>query len=273
MTIGVFFDVGFMTIACLSTACHAPVFNFLSHSLPTNDITLIELLTVIAIIGILAAIIIPTVGKVRQNARIATSTSNLRQLGTAAQLFAAENRDTLPIYFFPNHPTHPNHGWMPALWRLIHGSRPMPGVPTNPDTTEQYRREWGNTVFYTPMMEEGTAVRAYGYNKYLCRFTGADPYSSNSTPLQVAEIANPARTAMIGDSRTSVQLRNDTNPTGRNNGKVLIVFVDGHVERLLPPDQASANPPPEERRMPYNIHSTFWRGVSSAPDGSSIATW
>ncbi len=58
--------------------------------------TLIELLTVIAIIGILAAIIIPVVGKVRATATKATCASNLRQLATASQLFAADNKGILP---------------------------------------------------------------------------------------------------------------------------------------------------------------------------------
>lgn len=54
--------------------------------------TLIELLTVIAIIGILAAIIIPTVGKVRETARSAITTSNLREIQTASLAFANDNR-------------------------------------------------------------------------------------------------------------------------------------------------------------------------------------
>ena len=58
--------------------------------------TLIELLTVIAIIGILAAIIIPTVGKVRESARGAQCISNLRQIGSAIQLYADANRGVLP---------------------------------------------------------------------------------------------------------------------------------------------------------------------------------
>jgi prepilin-type N-terminal cleavage/methylation domain-containing protein len=45
--------------------------------------TLIELLTVIAIIGILAAILIPTVGKVREQAKRSRCMSNVRQLSLA----------------------------------------------------------------------------------------------------------------------------------------------------------------------------------------------
>jgi prepilin-type processing-associated H-X9-DG protein/prepilin-type N-terminal cleavage/methylation domain-containing protein len=58
--------------------------------------TLIELLTVIAIIGVLAAIIIPTVGKVRESARASQCASNLRQIGMAFQLHAQEKRGALP---------------------------------------------------------------------------------------------------------------------------------------------------------------------------------
>ncbi|MDR1282117.1 MAG: DUF1559 domain-containing protein [Opitutaceae bacterium] len=52
--------------------------------------TLVELLTVVAIIGILAGILIPTVGRVRASARTVTCKSNLRQLGLAVQICANE---------------------------------------------------------------------------------------------------------------------------------------------------------------------------------------
>ena len=58
--------------------------------------TLIELLTVIAIIGVLAAIIIPTVGKVRETAQRTVDASNLREIAKAAMIFAADNNDRLP---------------------------------------------------------------------------------------------------------------------------------------------------------------------------------
>ncbi len=62
----------------------------------TSAFTLIELLTVIAIIGILAAIIIPTVGAVREKANRAVDGNNLREIVKAAQIYAGDNQDLLP---------------------------------------------------------------------------------------------------------------------------------------------------------------------------------
>ena len=54
--------------------------------------TLIELLTVIAIIGILASILIPTVSKVRATARNAQCVNQLREWGRVISLYANDNK-------------------------------------------------------------------------------------------------------------------------------------------------------------------------------------
>jgi len=59
-------------------------------SLKTRAFTLIELLTVIAIIGILASIIIPVTGKVREAAKKARVKSQFGQWSTAIEQFRAE---------------------------------------------------------------------------------------------------------------------------------------------------------------------------------------
>ncbi|EIP99215.1 prepilin-type N-terminal cleavage/methylation domain-containing protein [Opitutaceae bacterium TAV1] len=64
--------------------------------LARDAFTLVELLTVVAIIGILAGIMIPTVSKVRKTAQTARCISNLRGLGGALALFAVDNKDKLP---------------------------------------------------------------------------------------------------------------------------------------------------------------------------------
>ena len=58
--------------------------------------TLVELLLVIGIIGILAALLLPVVGHVKDRAIRVTDTNNLKQMTTATHLYATDNRDILP---------------------------------------------------------------------------------------------------------------------------------------------------------------------------------
>src|SRR5919106_5633062 len=58
--------------------------------------TLIELLVVIAIIIILAGIAIPALTSALERAKIAKDMSNLRQIGTATQMYMNDNNGVFP---------------------------------------------------------------------------------------------------------------------------------------------------------------------------------
>lgn len=76
---------------------------------PTRSaFTLVELLTVIAIIGMLASLLFPSLKQMRERARSIDCVNNLRQLGQAVQLYAGENSQKLPLVEpIPTRPVHP----------------------------------------------------------------------------------------------------------------------------------------------------------------------
>ncbi|MBI1370378.1 MAG: prepilin-type N-terminal cleavage/methylation domain-containing protein [Planctomycetes bacterium] len=72
--------------------------------------TLIELLVVVAIIALLIAMLLPALREAREKARIAVCGSNQRQLVTLNYVYAADNRNQLPLDAVNN-----NGNW---LWDL-----------------------------------------------------------------------------------------------------------------------------------------------------------
>lgn len=62
--------------------------------------TLIELLVVIAIIAILAAILFPVFAQAKEAAKKTTNLSNMKQLGTATQLYMGDSEDVFPQAVF-----------------------------------------------------------------------------------------------------------------------------------------------------------------------------
>jgi prepilin-type N-terminal cleavage/methylation domain-containing protein len=64
-----------------------------------NGFTLVELLVVIGIIALLIAVLMPALSNARKQAVRTQCASNLRQLGMALRIYAAENKDAFPIGF------------------------------------------------------------------------------------------------------------------------------------------------------------------------------
>nr|WP_081722065.1 prepilin-type N-terminal cleavage/methylation domain-containing protein [Geminisphaera colitermitum] len=147
------------------------------HSrLSRHAFTLIELLTVIAIIGILAGIMIPTVSKVRKTAARSTCASNLRQLGMGLALYAEENRGALPR---AKEPDTNGLAWPTLIGNII-----------KVDSTKANQ----NNVFICSAAKStypNPPIRTYGIN-----LTG-DKNLAPAPAIKLASLTAPSQTAML----------------------------------------------------------------------------
>jgi len=80
--------------------------------------TLIELLVVVATITVLMGILIPTLSRARERARLTVCSSNLRQIYLCAEMYATENAEKFPDY----------------LTIGLYGVRVAPGMTTSDST-------------------------------------------------------------------------------------------------------------------------------------------
>ena len=95
--------------------------------------TLIELISVIAIIGLLAGLLLPAVARVLDNADTTKCLSNLKQIGASLNLYCAEHNNTLPfIETDPTNPVYPEGTKVEPIGEVLKPYGVTPGVLTCP---------------------------------------------------------------------------------------------------------------------------------------------
>jgi prepilin-type N-terminal cleavage/methylation domain-containing protein/prepilin-type processing-associated H-X9-DG protein len=145
-----------------------------------GSFTLIELLVVVAIIAILAALLAPALKGARERAKVTGCASNLRQVYAAFALYAAENRDELPLLRVVG---SPGDEWYLKLL-------PYTGVQGAP-------ADYTRTAFHCPSHTK-SKLRSYGAIGLVLGEGGAGssyPYP----PITMGMLARQTDTPLVGE--------------------------------------------------------------------------
>lgn len=192
--------------------------------------TLVELLVVIAIIAILTAILLPVFFTVRGKARQASCISNLKQIGSAVQMYTQDYDGRFPYAI------DPSDRMLPAIW----SSRPtfqnlLPQLPYLQDCVRPYTASPAlfhcpGDVGFTyadfaerPMDAIPSSFEKYGTSYYYRTEVAADQLGEST-------IAAPAKINLIFDGAghwhgTLIP------PQSRYN----VLFADSHVKNITRP--------------------------------------
>jgi prepilin-type processing-associated H-X9-DG protein/prepilin-type N-terminal cleavage/methylation domain-containing protein len=207
------------------------------HTTRQGAFTLIEILVVVGVIALLAALLFPVFGRVRENGRRVTCTNNLRQLGLAFQQYLQDSSGRLP--YAGNY-----QGWGPGLGHWVAGTRMPSGSGLASDSDPFTYNADGRTA----NVQDGAL---YPYVKspeaYMCPSTqDVDKkklgYSMNCAiaGLNNLRIKTPSDIILLVDEGKSLNdgyfwavggsHPNTDELTKAHNGGGNLLFADGHVK-------------------------------------------
>jgi prepilin-type N-terminal cleavage/methylation domain-containing protein/prepilin-type processing-associated H-X9-DG protein len=213
--------------------------------------TLMELLVVVAIIGILAALLLPALSQSKARSRRTTCLNNLKQINLAFQLYAGDNNDALPAA--PNTVAYTafvtNH-FAIFYKELVKNYTGLQGAVSPQDKLFACPAD---NFYFDGGYEEGSYhsssnvdFSSYAYNG-LGGTTNVPPTLRGQTKLpglfgrKLASIKDPAKTVVVEEfsafwpffwHETQFPRPGQNGINGFNNAQSVVSFADGHVSYI-----------------------------------------
>jgi prepilin-type N-terminal cleavage/methylation domain-containing protein/prepilin-type processing-associated H-X9-DG protein len=198
--------------------------------------TLIELLIVIAIIGILAALLLPALSSAKNNARRAACMNNLKQINMGMRMYASDHNDTLPLTNSPPPATGTDYELFIRSYVGLNGvPSPQDKLFACPADTFYYAGDSGTQYF----PESHYQQLVYKYSSY--GFNAGNSVPGGHLPgiagVKLSSIKDPVKTILVTEwpafdpySWHQPEAPYNKNlPPFFNNARNNVSFVDGHV--------------------------------------------
>ncbi len=207
--------------------------------------TLVELLVVISIIAILAAILFPVLSAAKARAQKTLCLNNLKQIGTGIHLYADEDNDTLPSIVITNDmPWSYQWRFFKELTKSYDGlsgaSSPQDKLFACPADTFYYWNTLDSPIYFTGMCQTNWSdYCSYWFSRLNLVPNPNGGFYSGISGIKVSSLHNPAKTLMAVDQpacfgyswHQKLSLANP-GPDMANDVRNMSVFVDGHADYI-----------------------------------------